>query len=72
MDGELVIYRNRACDFAALHQRLTHRPNRAVAAVSYVVFDVLAVAGRDLRSLPYRRRRKRMRRLLPEARRSRA
>jgi ATP-dependent DNA ligase len=54
------------CDFAALHQRLTGGRGRAVAAVSYVVFDVLAVAGSDLRSLPHRRRRKRMRRLLAD------
>jgi len=32
--------------------------------VSYVVFDVLAVAGRDLRGLAYRKRRKKLRRLL--------
>ena len=31
------------------------------------MFDVLAVAGRDLRGLPYRRRRKRLRRLLDDA-----
>jgi len=63
LDGELVIYRGGHCDFVALHQRLTGGRGRAVAAASYVVFDVLTVAGRDLRSLPYRRRRKRMRRL---------
>jgi ATP-dependent DNA ligase len=31
-----------------------------------VVFDLLAVAGRDLRGLPYRNRRKKLRRLLAE------
>jgi ATP-dependent DNA ligase len=66
LDGELVIYRDGHCDFAALHQRLTRGPSRVLAA-SYVVFDVLAVAGRDLRSLPYRKRRKRLRRLLADA-----
>ena len=32
-----------------------------------MVFDVLALAGRDLRGLPYRKRRKRLRRLLADA-----
>jgi ATP-dependent DNA ligase len=63
LDGELVIYRGGRCDFAALHHRLTHRPGR-MAAASYVVFDVLTVAGRDLRGLPCRKRRKKLRRLL--------
>ena len=62
LDGELVIYRDGHCDFAALHHRLA-RPANSVRA-SYVVFDVLTVAGRDLRGLPYRKRRKRLRRLL--------
>ena len=42
-------------------------PSRVAGAASYVVFDVLAVAGRDLRGLPYRKRRKRLRRLLADA-----
>ena len=37
------------------------------AAASFVVFDVLTLAGRDLRGLPYRKRRKRLRRLLADA-----
>jgi ATP-dependent DNA ligase len=61
LDGELVIHRDGRCDFAALHQRLTRTANPTTA--SYVIFDVLAVAGRDLRGLPYRKRRKRLRRL---------
>src|SRR5690242_20640868 len=56
LDGELIIYRNGHCDFTALQQRLNHAG--CSAAASYVVFDVLAVAGQDLRGLPYRRRRK--------------
>ena len=66
LDGELVVYRDGRCDFAALQRRVASRPSLAVAA-SLVVFDVLAVAGRDLRGLPYRRRRKRLRRLLDSA-----
>jgi ATP-dependent DNA ligase len=53
-----------AADFAALRYRLTRRPRQPAA--SYVVFDVLAVAGQDLRGLPYRKRRKRLRRLLAD------
>jgi ATP-dependent DNA ligase len=63
LDGELVIYRSGRCDFTALHHRLTHHPCGAAGA-SYVVFDVLAVAGQDLRGLPYRKRRKQLQRLL--------
>jgi ATP-dependent DNA ligase len=66
LDGELLVYRDRRCDFAALQQRVSGRASVALAA-SLVVFDVLAVAGRDLRGLPYRRRRKRLRRLLQDA-----
>jgi ATP-dependent DNA ligase len=66
LDGELVVYRGGRCDFAALQRRVSSRPSLAVGA-SFVAFDVLAVAGRDLRSLPYRKRRKRLRRLLNDA-----
>jgi ATP-dependent DNA ligase len=66
LDGELVVYRDGRCDFAALQRRISGRPDLA-AATSFVVFDVLALAGRDLRSLPYGRRRKRLRRLLADA-----
>ena len=66
LDGELVVYRDGRCDFAALQRRVLRPPGLAVAA-SFVVFDVLTVAGRDLRSLPYRHRRKRLRRLLEDA-----
>jgi ATP-dependent DNA ligase len=37
------------------------------SVASLVVFDVLTLAGRDLRGLPYRKRRKRLRRLLAAA-----
>lgn len=66
LDGELVVYRDGRYDFSALQRRVSGRPSVAVAA-SFVVFDVLTVAGRDLRSLPYRRRRKRLRTLLDDA-----
>jgi ATP-dependent DNA ligase len=51
LDGELVVYRDGRCDFAALQQRISARP-RLTCAASMVVFDVLALAGRDLRGLP--------------------
>src|SRR5690349_8333873 len=66
LDGELVIYRDGRCDFIALHHRLNHRPNRAIAMASYVVLDVLALAAEDLRGLPYRKRRKKLRHLLAD------
>jgi ATP-dependent DNA ligase len=66
LDGELVVYRGGRCDFAALQARVTGRADPTCAA-SYVVFDVLAVDGRDLRGLPYRQRRKQLRRLLTPA-----
>src|SRR5690349_17722669 len=65
LDGELVVYREGRCDFAALQQRLSGRPSPATAA-SFVVFDALTVAGQDLRGLPYRKRRKQLRRLLAD------
>jgi ATP dependent DNA ligase domain len=59
LDGELVVYRGGRCDFAALHRRVSARP-RLTCAASLVVFDILALAGRDLRGLPHRKRRKRL------------
>jgi hypothetical protein len=51
LDGELVVCREGRCDFAALQRRLSGRPSLAVAA-SFVAFDALTVAGRDLLDLP--------------------
>ena len=56
LDGELVVYRDGQCDFAALQRRTSGQPALASAA-SLVVFDLLALAGQDLRGLPYRKRR---------------
>jgi ATP-dependent DNA ligase len=67
LDGELVVYRGGRCDFAALHGRVSGRL-RLAAAASFVVFVVLTIGGRDLRHMPYRKRRKRLRRLLADAR----
>src|SRR5690349_23173038 len=48
LDGELVVYRGGRCDFAALQRRICGRPGIGATA-SFVAFDLLAVAGRDLR-----------------------
>jgi ATP-dependent DNA ligase len=66
LDGELVGYRGGRCDFAALQRRITGRP-RLASPVTFVVFDLLVLAGDDLRALPYRKRRKHLRRLLDGA-----
>jgi ATP-dependent DNA ligase len=61
-DGEVVRWNENRLDFDALQRRLTATPrsiDRLVDTepVSYVAFDLLAVAGRDLRGHPYRVRR---------------
>jgi ATP-dependent DNA ligase len=62
LDGELVLWRDGRLDFAALQQRLHPAASRADALarsmpVSYVIFDLLEVAGADLRRRPYLERR---------------
>ena len=62
LDGELVLWRHARLDFAALQQRLHPAESRAEALArkmpaSYVVFDLLEVAGTDLRLRPYVERR---------------
>lgn len=78
LDGELVVVSGGRLSFAALQRRIhpssAHHAARVVeegrpwsgvlAPAVLVVFDVLALAGQDLRGEPYRRRRKRLRRLL--------
>ena len=64
LDGELVVFAaDGRCDFPAVCRRL-HSP--APPAVTYVAFDLLAAAGRDLRALPYRHRRLRLTDLLAD------
>ena len=69
LDGELVIWGDGALDFTALLQRMASRgPNAAKLAAArlahYVVFDLLAHDGTDLRSRPLRDRRRRLEQLL--------
>lgn len=62
LDGEAVIWRDGRLDFARLQQRLTRRGPalarlvRSTPAV-FVGFDLLAVAGHDIRRHPLRTRR---------------
>lgn len=54
LDGEIVAAGNRAGDFQALQQRLDRPVTRGV---HYVVFDLLAVGGRSIRSAALSERR---------------
>lgn len=62
LDGELVIWAEGRLDFGALQQRMA-RGDRAAAALGYeqpaflALFDVLAVAGKDVRGGPFDARR---------------
>jgi ATP-dependent DNA ligase len=61
-DGELVLWHHGRLDFAGLQQRIHPAESRAEALArsmpaSYVVFDLLEVAGMDLRRRPYLERR---------------
>jgi ATP-dependent DNA ligase len=62
LDGELVIWHGARLDFDLLQRRLVNRTERVAALAvehpaSYVVFDVLAAVGRDVRPLPLLERR---------------
>lgn len=62
LDGEAIIYREGAVDFAAVQQRTLSKPSRArlLAAelpATYAAFDVLEAHGQDVRATPYRERR---------------
>jgi hypothetical protein len=59
VDGELVVWSGDRLDFDALQVRLVTAKAALVRErpASFVVFDVLAVAGQDARALPFRDRR---------------
>jgi ATP-dependent DNA ligase len=62
LDGELVLWHHGRLDFAALQHRLHPAQSRArhlslVTPASYLVFDVLALHGTDVRPRPYAARR---------------
>ena len=72
VDGELVIWGDGALDFPALLQRMASTGARArqLAAArpaNYVVFDLLALDGRDLRRDPLRVRRRQLEEVLADA-----
>jgi ATP-dependent DNA ligase len=65
VDGELVILRNGRLSFDALQQRLVTAAGKvsqaiAAAPASYVAFDLLAVAGVDIRTQRWSTRRQRL------------
>ncbi len=74
VDGELVVAGPRALDFDALLQRIHPAASRIArlaqeTPASFVVFDLLAEGGSDLRALPFGERRRRLERaLVPSAR----
>jgi ATP-dependent DNA ligase len=57
VDGELVIYCDGRLDFSALQRRIhpssMYAARRSAVLPATFVFDVLAVAGQDLRGRPY-------------------
>jgi ATP-dependent DNA ligase len=69
VDGELVVWHEGRLDFAALQQRIHPADARTrqlsiARPASYIVFDLLARDGVDMRPLPYRKRRKKLEKLL--------
>jgi ATP-dependent DNA ligase len=72
LDGELVVWASGRLEFSALQARLVAGGRLAELVVtrpaSYVVFDLLEVAGVDVRPLPYRQRRQLLEVLLADAR----
>jgi ATP-dependent DNA ligase len=69
LDGELVIWDGGGLDFPALLQRMASKGANArrLAAsrpANYVVFDLLAADGEDLRGRPLRERRRRLEQLM--------
>jgi len=69
VDGEIVIAGNDGLDFDALQLRLHPAASRVAmlataSPASFVAFDLLAVAGRDIRDAPQSERRRRLEALL--------
>src|SRR5918994_3638150 len=69
LDGEVVVWRDGHLDFTALQQRLHPSADRArrmavALPACFVVFDLLARNGVDLRTRPYHQRRRALEKLL--------
>jgi len=72
LDGELVVVTEAGLDFDALGQRIHPAETRVrmlaeKTPARYVVFDLLAIEGEDLRKAPLRERRERLNALLGTA-----
>ena len=68
VDGEVVVWNGERLDFGLLQKRMVTAVSRigplvAAHPASYVAFDLLALAGSDLRARPLRRRRAELERL---------
>jgi ATP-dependent DNA ligase len=73
LDGELVLWTGGQIDFAALQRRLYPGASRGrhpsvEMPAAYVVFDLLALHGTDIRPKPYSDRRARLETLLARQR----
>src|SRR5438046_9220885 len=71
IDGEIVIATPHGLDFDALQLRLHPAASRAAklakeTPAAFVAFDLIALAGRDLREMPQRERRARLERLFAD------
>jgi ATP-dependent DNA ligase len=66
LDGELVLWHHGRLDFAKLQRRLSANPDilKYQWPAAYVVFDLLAHGGKDLRPKPYQKRRAKLEKLL--------
>jgi ATP-dependent DNA ligase len=69
IDGEIVIATPRGLDFDALQQRVHPAASRVTrlaqaTPATFVAFDLLAIDGRDIRTLPQERRREELERAL--------
>jgi ATP-dependent DNA ligase len=72
LDGEIVIVTPRGLDFDLLQLRLHPAASRAAklaqeTPASFVAFDLLAAGGKDLRSMPFAKRRDGLETLLKKA-----
>src|SRR5687768_4814827 len=72
LDGEIVIARNGGLDFDALQLRLHPAASRvdtlsASTPASIVLFDLLAAKGRDMREVPFAKRRAALESMLAKA-----
>ncbi|MFL6137675.1 MAG: ATP-dependent DNA ligase [Frankiaceae bacterium] len=64
VDGELIAWRDGALDFPALARRAASRGGQPGVGCAVAAFDLLELAGADLRPLPYDERRRRLTDLL--------